>query len=557
MRLRNKPTLPSQSQRTISDGFAKKEMWKEESVHFRVHIKEWREVRRKKPNQYPANTNDTAAAAFRWWANDPSISSFYVSNLPGGASKKDLWGACSRLGNLVDIYIAGRKDASGKFFAFIRYSDVSDPGAVEDGLCNIICRGRKLVANCAKHPRNIPKLISKRQAIPVPKPFAPAPRDSRSFAEVAGGKAASVEEKKVQLECIKEVSEWTDKSVLVAEAKCYDTLCNFPSLVELEGYDVAEFKYLGGMLTMIKFKTDKAAEIFKANKCIWMKWFNWVDFMGKKLWRFERIAWLKIVGIPLLAWGESNFNLVASNFGKVLVSICPFWNSSDVSFGKVCILTPSRKRLNEEVCISLNGESFKIGVMEIDDDWVPFKPFVREAEDSSDEEMGDEEGVSSTWEDADMELEEGEIDPFVYERSKLRSESEIAQKTPATEVAMHARVQDECRKSSRKSSPCAGATANSNSPSLGDRLEADLPLDSHLPSGHVGPIGSIGPITKSGLFPVDTMSSPEFELGESAAKQRRRKKKSFGGCSNAIQINEVIAPNSKIISSESAVEYCT
>ncbi|KAL4580910.1 hypothetical protein LXL04_017116 [Taraxacum kok-saghyz] len=199
--------------------------------------------------------------------------SSFFNNQSSSASKKDLWGACSRLGKLVDIYIAGRKDASGAFFAFIRYSDISDPGAVEDGLCNIICRGRKLVANCAKHPRNIPKLISKRQAIPVPKPFAPAPRDSRSFAEVAGRKAASVEEKKVQLECIKEVSEWTDKSVLVAEAKCYVTLCNFPSLVELEGYDVAEFKYLGGMLTMIKFKTDKAAEIFKANKCIWMKWF--------------------------------------------------------------------------------------------------------------------------------------------------------------------------------------------------------------------------------------------------------------------------------------------
>lgn len=56
--------------------------------------------------------------------------------------------------------------------------------------------------------------------------------------------------------------------MLVGEAKCFDSLCNFPTLLALEGFDVAETKYLGGMQILIKFKSDGATRIFKSNKSI-------------------------------------------------------------------------------------------------------------------------------------------------------------------------------------------------------------------------------------------------------------------------------------------------
>lgn len=64
------------------------------------------------------------------------------------------------------------------------------------------------------------------------------------------------------------MQEWVTSSVLVCSAKNFDSLCNFPSLLELAGFDVVESKYLGGMQIAIKFNSDRAADMFKANKSI-------------------------------------------------------------------------------------------------------------------------------------------------------------------------------------------------------------------------------------------------------------------------------------------------
>lgn len=47
--------------------------------------------------------------------------------------------------------------------------------------------------------------------------------------------------------------------------------------------------------------------------------------------------------------------------------------SNDVSYRKICVLTTSRKKLNEEVMVSMDGILHKFGVFEVDDEWFPFK----------------------------------------------------------------------------------------------------------------------------------------------------------------------------------------
>ncbi|KAL4556027.1 hypothetical protein LXL04_038662 [Taraxacum kok-saghyz] len=337
---------------------------------------EWREVRRRKVVVPPV----------RRWDMDDSVTSFYVANLPGDVLRNELWEPCAKLGNLVDVYIAGRRNAAGVFFAFVRFKDVVDSDKIERSL------------------NEVAKVLPRKVSVPAPNRVPSASRDSRSFADVMKGKEVQRCVLELKLNCISEVNEWVCSAVLVVEAKSFDILSNFPSLLELDWFDVVESKYLG--------------EVFKSNKGIWMRWFNWVDFVGKRSWCFERIAWLKIVRIPLPAWDDENFNLVACKFGKVLVSICSFWNSFDISQGKMCILTESRKRINEEVCVKFDGVTYKIGVMEIEDEWVPFKPFVYNSESNSEDEMEEEDGVTDTWEHAQMDLEDGETSPRVSGRNQ-------------------------------------------------------------------------------------------------------------------------------------------
>ena len=94
---------------------------------------EWREVRRR----------GSGPKTFHGSSEDDSITSFFVADLPGDVTKAEIWKLCSPLGKLVDVYIAGRRDASGTFFGFVRFTKLGNPEETEKGLNNVICRGER------------------------------------------------------------------------------------------------------------------------------------------------------------------------------------------------------------------------------------------------------------------------------------------------------------------------------------------------------------------------------------------------------------------------------
>ncbi|KAL4581773.1 hypothetical protein LXL04_006301 [Taraxacum kok-saghyz] len=500
---------------------------------------EWREVRRR----------HTAPKNFTGDRNDPNITSFYISNLPGDATKSEIWRPCSRLGRLVDVYIAGRRDANGVFFAFVRFERVANHDKLEEELNNLACRGRKLTANLAKHPRKPAAQMPSRSAVvaPLARGFPPAARGPCSFADVAKGKSASVSAAPVVLTCISEIVDWSKEATIIGEAKDFDTLCNFPSLIALEGYDVAECKYLGGMQVVIKFKSPGDAEVFKANKCVWLKWFVWVEHLGKKSTSFERIAWLKITGVPIHAWDDANFAAIAGIYGKVLVNFNSFWSCKDVSYGKICLLTGSRKRLNEEILVLVNGVSIKIGIFEVEDDWAPFKPFITGSTSGSEGDHDDDndEWVSDTWKPEKMEMEEGEID---------EDDGFFAGNPPVSEPVRNGQSVTACEEGHRNSPTRVSATIDTCSNSNDGTNDLSAPVnDKPDPVQDTRPTkvnprsrpSSIG-LPRSPSGQAETISSPEFDQGESTIKRRRIKKKIFGGPPHSISFPVSQLPNKNV-----------
>lgn len=96
----------------------------------------------------------------------------------------------------------------------------------------------------------------------------------------------------------------------------------------------------------------------------------------------------------------------------MLVNTSSFWNRNDVSNGKLCILTTSRKRTNDEANVFFDGVSCRIGIIEIDDDWTPFKSFSQESIEKSDNKLEDDvDEISDTWIHGNMYRGDGEIDP--------------------------------------------------------------------------------------------------------------------------------------------------
>ncbi|KAL4581415.1 hypothetical protein LXL04_017629 [Taraxacum kok-saghyz] len=271
--------------------------------------------------------------------------------------------------------------------------------------------GKKIVANIAKQPRssNLPRSRL------APRPASPrqkvdwSTKDSRSFADVLGGKTQVNPAPTVNIREVTEIISWAGNSALIGEAKDFNALCNFPALVNYEGLNILEVKYFGGMQILMKFNTGKASDMFKVNKNIWLKWFTKVHQLANVTGSFKRIAWLKIIGMPILAWDESNFASIAGRFGKVLSNNVSFWNCSDLSHVKVGVLTTSLKRVEETLAVNLKGVGYSIGVFEIDEEWTPFSPTSFPPSDSDDEDdrNGDEDDeISDTHEHMEEDLED-------------------------------------------------------------------------------------------------------------------------------------------------------
>ncbi|CAH1450468.1 unnamed protein product [Lactuca virosa] len=122
------------------------------------------------------------------------------------------------------------------------------------------------------------------------------------------------------------------------------------------------------MQVFLKCKSDRATNMFKVNKCIWLKWFVWMDHVDLKFTRFERIDWLKLLGCRFKLGTDHTLRLSSGVSG---------WSTS-VPFGTVTM------------CLT---------------------EFVTEPVSDFDDGLDYVDGVSDTWQPYDVEIEKGEFNP--------------------------------------------------------------------------------------------------------------------------------------------------
>ncbi|KAI3508269.1 hypothetical protein L1887_23275 [Cichorium endivia] len=383
---------------------------------------EWTEVRRRR----------------RWdnrkeYRSSGGVTTMFVSNLPDGAKKEVVKRIFQKHGTVVDIYMAGKKDSNRKNFAFVRFNGVDCEEKLEKSLQGLRYSRNPLVINIARferkqtggiqtsvlHPRRPHKTQSN-------KPLGGA-RDKRSFAEVAAGGAQSAAPpptpppppylKTVPIDLVHGSSliHWlSDKQTLIGELLSFDHLEKLPHSITNGDGSFCEFKYLGGLRVGIRFASCRDRNLFVKS---WTEWFCWVDSGDIAAQTFDRIAWIKIYGLPYKLWNEENFAKIGESFGRVIVPYNLDQAAVDLSFVKMGILTQFKIPISSESVVSINGQVLKIGVVEMDFDWTPFKlaSFTQEKEISSDEDDDDDENGFSEDEDGISDTvcviapEEGEI----------------------------------------------------------------------------------------------------------------------------------------------------
>lgn len=78
---------------------------------------------------------------------------YFISNIPDGYKEKEIWSILKEQGNLVDFYLAKKKDRNGTNFGFARFIRVLDAHLLERNLNRIAVGHSILHANVAKFGR--------------------------------------------------------------------------------------------------------------------------------------------------------------------------------------------------------------------------------------------------------------------------------------------------------------------------------------------------------------------------------------------------------------------
>ncbi|CAH1448321.1 unnamed protein product [Lactuca virosa] len=278
---------------------------------------EWTEARRRKWKKKLSTNGDRLS-----W-NHGGVTTMFVSNLPPEVNKKSLAKMFAKFGAVVDVYIATKKDAKKKCFAFVRFKKVGDEQRLENALQGVKYGGRILEVNIAMFERK-PAGGQSERGIVRNQFHNHIPPGARSNGRMNQSYAA-----------------------VVAGDHHYTRIPPPPPQLKT---------------TPVRLSDDSPLRA-------WIKEFQ-----------FERIAWIKIVGLSPELWSEENVTAIDATYG--------------------------------------NGKVMKIGISEVDIDWVPFKSHrdqldensISEDDGTDDEDVDDDDGISEIIiAENNNELEEGEI----------------------------------------------------------------------------------------------------------------------------------------------------
>ncbi|KAJ0609348.1 putative nucleotide-binding alpha-beta plait domain superfamily, RNA-binding domain superfamily [Helianthus annuus] len=312
------------------------------------------------------------------------ITKYYVARLPGNRSSKDISEVLGTLGDIARVYIARKRDKSGYRYGFASFKGVKYTRELEKRMSNVWMGIFKLFINVAKFTKENEdrsdeetkdqKFKTKEdklsdQATKENFRYGNYVSNGFYYAGVVAGKHQETGRRKevVVFEFAKAYVE-LHGSAIIGKTKDLWTLRKLKIVMKEANYGDSIIKYLGGLNVFIVFKSSFEAESFRVD-VLGFGWFNFVEIWRGQPVAFERLAWLKIYGIPLHLAGNETYDSVRRCFGKVIHASQRQMEDNFLLYDCVCVMIDVVKRMEEEVVIVEEGKRFRVWVEEERGDW--------------------------------------------------------------------------------------------------------------------------------------------------------------------------------------------
>ncbi|KAJ0560871.1 putative RNA recognition motif domain, nucleotide-binding alpha-beta plait domain superfamily [Helianthus annuus] len=272
------------------------------------------------------------------------ITKFYVTNLPNGVTPWEVSDFVRVFGNVAGVYIARKKDKEGRKFGFISFRNVVDVKEMERTLNGTKMGGFKLKVNVAKFAMENEGFHGEATVKDKGKTKVHANQPqilnhANAFTNNGGGKLfkdlfsnshgdqgesskpRATEEGNGNMIVVPDdtlaFKELRGKA-LVGRCMDFTVLRTLDNLLDGAGIKGVSLSYLGGLSLLIKFVDNIGCTEFLLNHSVWEHWFSSLDNWSGQSLPFERLAWVRVQGVPIHLAENSVFDSIAGQFGKIV-----------------------------------------------------------------------------------------------------------------------------------------------------------------------------------------------------------------------------------------------
>nr|GEV66718.1 RNA-directed DNA polymerase, eukaryota [Tanacetum cinerariifolium] len=226
--------------------------------------------------------------------------SVFVTNFPEHFSSQDLWNVWNIYGKVIDVYIPQKKSKAGKKFAFVRFINVKN--WIASLITSVLFGLADFIYMLIKSGNSNHMTV-----------------DDSSPAIVLDDSCVVNNDL---------------SNALMGKIKDINALPNLFSLLENEGFEKVNIKYLGGGLGYDGY----------------------------------RLVWVSIEGLPSISWTNNTFAKIVSQWGSL--SDVEEEDDSSLPFKKICIITKPHILINNKIKVIVKGRVYWVRVKELEV-WTP------------------------------------------------------------------------------------------------------------------------------------------------------------------------------------------
>lgn len=160
-----------------------------------------------------------------------------------------------------------------------------------------------------------------------------------------------------------------DKAI-VGKVHNFSILSSIDRLIKEVWNSKCQLKYIGGFYLLLELDSRVERDEFFGRKEVWQEWFSWAETWSGQSLMVDRIAWLKIYGLPLHIAETKVFDDIAATVGEV-VQAAQFPEADVFSYAYVGVLAKGVDRIRGKCKVKWNDESYMVLIEEDTEDWVP------------------------------------------------------------------------------------------------------------------------------------------------------------------------------------------